>query len=78
MKELEVILRCKEIELAAAETSLRQYHQRNSELVAELKKKDYALTLLTIGTCNCLTKTPDTKFHKMTCIYKIAKEALGI
>lgn len=35
-----------------------------------------ALRKLTIGTCSCMTKTPDTAHHSETCTYRIAAEGL--
>ena len=32
------------------------------------------LSKLMIGGCTCLTKTPDIKFHKENCTYRLARE----
>jgi hypothetical protein len=35
-----------------------------------------ALRKLTVGSCSCLTKTPEIEHHEDTCRYKIAAQAL--
>ena len=29
-----------------------------------------------VGACNCQTKTPDVKYHKTTCHYRLHKESI--
>lgn len=35
------------------------------------------LVLQQAASCNCLTKTPDTEFHKEYCLYKVLVEAVN-
>lgn len=37
----------------------------------EIRKR---LTSLQVGGCTCLTKTPELKYHKETCHYRLASE----
>jgi hypothetical protein len=48
-----------------------------SQQIGEIKltqKHLDALSLSQIGSCTCLTKTPDTKFHSDTCRYRLLHE----
>lgn len=40
------------------------------------KKMEKALRILTIGTCSCMVKSPELKYHNEGCVYRIAAEAL--
>lgn len=35
------------------------------------------LHLATIGSCNCLTKTPEVAYHRTTCTYRVLKEVIA-
>lgn len=41
----------------------------------ERYKKD--LKMMLVGSCSCLTKTPEVRFHDEYCRYRIISEALG-
>lgn len=45
-------------------------------LFDRLCRMERALTLLTIASCTCLTKSPELQYHDEQCPYRIAAEAL--
>lgn len=48
-------------------------HQDYTKEVAE----DITIRLLgaMFASCSCLTKTPETKYHKPTCLYRVLNDA---
>lgn len=54
----------KEIEeIIVLETRVRKFRERVLEL--------------TVGTCTCLTKTPEPEYHDSSCLYKRARDILS-
>lgn len=55
--------------------------QKSDEQLAasqlHIERLTEALELASIGACNCLTKSPDLKFHGENCRYRIFQEALS-
>ncbi len=49
-----------------------------TSMVADLVPPEVMLSLqrLTIGTCSCLTKTPELRFHDKHCTYRLASEVI--
>lgn len=48
------------------------------KLTAENQRLRDAMLKATVGSCSCLTKTPDYKYHRDYCGYRILMEALDV
>lgn len=55
---------------------VKEAAKRLQRMEVENAKLREALGKLTIGTCTCMTKSPEVKFHGERCTYRIAKTAL--
>lgn len=75
-----------ELTAMTLEKQMRQMAEtRNSELLRELEALAAevamlreALEVAIIGSCSCMTKTPDAAFHSEDCKYRIIVDALSL
>lgn len=70
IKDLETVTKTKSIERVEAEASHGKWRQLARE-------QNEALMFAQVGSCSCLTKTPDPQYHDDGCVYKRIGAALA-
>lgn len=61
---------------SAIEEATQPLHQRLIAAEVQVGKMRSLLEYACIGACNCLTKTPESKYHTETCLYRQYREAI--